>query len=90
MGFNYIIFKKEIGGVVRELPVIYPDMLSHSDVAKSMSVVPGMKGFTPVSAGQLQLVAESCSGQSRTLNLSSREDDDQRLINSFPYAHGVR
>lgn len=59
MGFNYIIFQlgddSDPNAIVRRLPVIYPDLLVHSDVASAMQKVRGMEKAIPVSAGNMQL-----------------------------------
>ena len=89
MGFNYIIFRSpKQHGVIREIPIIYPDILVHSDVAEAMLKVPGMEKFKPISAGSCTLMACSCEGGSSTLKLKSRKGD-HNLINNYPYWHGI-
>lgn len=90
MGFNYIVLSIPMGeNLVREVPIMYPDFLVHEDVANAIKAVPGMENSTVVSAGSADLGVMSCSGRSTTLNLESRGRDDEVLINSYPYAHGI-
>lgn len=90
MGFNYVVLRIADKGLERDIPIIYPDVLVHADVAAALERVPGLEKAVPVSAGNLILDVVSCSGRSSTLKLESRGDEDKSLINSFPYFHGIQ
>lgn len=92
MGYNYVI----LGLGDREIPIIYPDVLVHKQIAEAIQpLVEQMRGeedVTPVkvvSAGSLQLTVNTCEGRSTTLNLESRGDTDEQQINCMPYWHGM-
>lgn len=93
MGFNYLVLSLKRDGVEYQMPIIYPDKLVHSAVAAAMCQVlvdhlPGATA-TPVSAGQIEISVDSCSGQSTSLDLASRGEEDEHLIDGFPYFHGI-
>jgi hypothetical protein len=86
MGFNYIV----IDNGRQLLPIIYPDVLVHDEVAAVIRVLPNFKaGSKVVSAGSIDIDVISCSGESSTLNLKSSPGDEE-LIDSFPYMHGLK
>lgn len=94
MGYNYIILSRDIGGVVQELPIFYPDVIPHIDMAEAM--VTGLKiivvneryGIKVASAGNAEIEVVSCHGGSHTLGIESRPEDT-RVANLFPYMHGM-
>lgn len=90
MGFKYIVLevdRKEAG--LQRLPIIFPDILVHADVAEAIMRLPNFVQHkaTVVSAGDCSIEAQ-CSGHSETLNLNS-DAGDTDLINTFPYFHGI-
>lgn len=90
---KYIVLKTE-NMIGRELPIIFPSILVHSDVAELMQTHISMTTRTKtkvVSAGEINLFGGEvlCSGKSTTLNISSRKDIDEELIKMYNYFHGV-
>ncbi len=89
MGFKYIMLELDSGSFKRRVPIIFPDLLVHADVAAALQQTPGMADAKPVSAGSIDLFAEACHGKSTTLNVASNGEGDAELINTFPYFHGI-
>lgn len=80
----------------RRVPVIFPDMLVHADVAHAMELVvkstlaPKAKiKVKTTSAGECRLDDVVCHGGSETLNVDSRERLDARVIEMYDYLHGI-
>ena len=71
---KYIIFDDN-DGHGNETPIIFPNKVTHSDMAKAMAEI----GYArPVSAGFVRVTAKGnfiCSGKSESMGLSSRPDD---------------
>ena len=92
MGFKYIVLEidRKSAGIQR-LPVIFPDVMVHRDVAAVISQLPNFKATQPkvVSAGSIELTAEHCGDGSETLQIEEGDPGDRDLINSFPYFHGI-
>lgn len=89
---KYVVFKREHRGVVRELPVLFPEALVHAEVAKWLTSARGpLAGYSAVSAGFLSSlnVPAECHGKSDSLGLVSRGDEDSRLIAVVDYTHGI-
>lgn len=86
MGWKYVIIRTR----THDIPVLFPDCLVHVEVARAVCKIRHLEeqGAEPLSAGDLQIMAGSCFGESETLKLKSREDEDDACINSFMY--GVR
>ena len=90
---KYIVFRKRYGSrsdLEQEIPIIFPDQLTHSVMAEVISRNPEMRGALPISAGfvsSLDMKAE-CHGESETLGLKSRPEDSN-LINMFDYMRGI-
>lgn len=87
--WKYIML--EVDGT--HVPVLFPPVLVHEDVARHMKAVTEKTLKAPVelvSAGFVTgLIASSCNGKSESLNgLKSRGAIDRALINEYPYAHG--
>lgn len=93
MGFNYLVLSLKHGDIEYQMPIIYPDKLVHRAVSDAMCkvLVDHLPGATaaPVSAGSIEISVESCSGQSTSLGLPSRGEEDEHLIDCFPYLHGI-
>ncbi|EPB7755471.1 hypothetical protein ACRSA7_004506 [Pseudomonas aeruginosa] len=99
---KYVVLKMTVRGMSREVPVIFPDLISHADMAESAIVAldAECEGFkkagdkvdiTVVSAGFLSSmgVGAKCNGQSDSLGgLKSRESEDDELIRMIDYTHG--
>lgn len=71
---KYIVFMSPSG---LEYPVLFPEFIDHSEIAKSI-------GDTPISAGFCSVDDRghiSVYGKSQTLNLVSLETTDKILIN---------
>lgn len=88
MGFKYVMLEMPCGGVRRRIPIIFPDILVHADVAAAVQSLPMMGEAKPIAAGSIDLMAAECHGKSTTLNVSAGETDAE-LINTFPYFHGI-
>ncbi|QEM42814.1 hypothetical protein FBPa10_0065 [Pseudomonas phage vB_PaeM_FBPa10] len=99
---KYVVLKMTVRGMSREVPVIFPDLISHVNMAASAVVAldaecedfkkAGDKvDITVVSAGFLSSmdVDAKCNGQSDSLGgLKSRESEDDELIRMIDYTHG--
>lgn len=81
----------------RRVPVIFPDLLVHADVAHAMELVvkstlmpkTRLKPKT-TSAGECRLDNVLCHGESESLGgLQSRERLDARVIEMYDYLHGI-
>ena len=88
MGFKYVMLEIDNGAFKRRLPIIFPDLLVHADVAAAVQSLPMMGEAKPIAAGSIDLLAAECHGKSTTLNVSAGETDAE-LINTFPYFHGI-
>lgn len=99
---KYVVLKMTVRGMSREVPVIFPDLISHVNMAASAVVAldAECEGFkkagdkvdiTVVSAGFLSSmdIDAKCYGQSDSLDgLKSRESEDDDLIRMIDYTHG--
>lgn len=92
---KYVVIRVEMGeGLAREVPIIFPDGLTHADVAEGLMFLgcPELKGGKVVAAGFLSstdLGAIDCHGRSITCGVSSREETDNALIRGMDYFHGL-
>lgn len=92
---KYVVMQIKKHGIIRELPIIFPEALSHCDVAAALERhCPELKGSKPVSAGFLSSMSSSepkaCHGESLTLGkLKSRGEVDDRLMVTLDYTHGI-
>lgn len=94
---KYIVIRIEDRTLVREYPVIFPQALVHEDVYRAMRLAVSNRGnkVSAVSAGfvnSMEIGSGSlrCYGYSETLKLKSREKEDESLIASLDYSHGIR
>lgn len=39
VGFNCIMFRRKLGGISQSVPIIYPNLLVHADVAAKLTEV---------------------------------------------------
>lgn len=90
MGMKYIVLKIKD----REWPIIFPDMMVHSDVAESMQLHVIRfhdERSRVVAAGSISFFGGNvlCSGESETLGIESRGSEDEKLIKMFDYLHGI-
>lgn len=91
---KYIILRLN-GKIPREVPVIFPDLLVHADVAKAITAMIqadhdtcfNVTGIHVVSAGFCD-TGVRCHGKSESLNITSREIDDA-VINTVDYTFGL-
>jgi len=86
---------------VRELPFIFPDNCVHSEVAKYMTNMllnerpeDRLREVEAVSGGFINSLVigggkSSCYGESESMKLKSRGDQDAALISTFDYLHGI-
>lgn len=92
---KYVMFEVEpIGGSASGLrrfePVIFGSQLVHAEVAKAMVTSMGRRhGWRarPISAGTVEfsMGSATCSGESETLSLKSRGDEDDAIIDMIDY-----
>ena len=74
-----------------ELPLVFSNFMVHADMAEALSKVLLEKhGFEskPVAAGEYNIISGSCHGRSTTLNLASRGNVDEQVINLNDYGFG--
>ncbi|EMW9316467.1 hypothetical protein AAE121_005212 [Salmonella enterica] len=90
---KYIILRLD-GKIPREVPVIFPDLLVHTDVARTMATMikegssnTNITDVRVVSAGFCNTTVK-CFGKSETLNIASRDIDDT-VINTWDYTFGL-
>ena len=104
---KYIVIKVTdhiaVGPMIQEIPIIFPDLLVHSEVSKAIirmirSEVPDgrRREVETISAGffsSLDIGKDKvyCHGLSESLGgLKSRPLEDSTLISTFDYLHGVK
>lgn len=85
---KYVMFKTRLGECDALMPVIFPNTISHVDVAEAIQGMAGMSKAEVASAGFINLRAISCHGESETLELQS-EPGDLTVINTNDYFHGL-
>ncbi|URY99049.1 hypothetical protein 6959_0012 [Pseudomonas phage 6959] len=102
VSMKYVVLKLTVRCMSREVPVIFPDLISHVNMAASAIVAldAECEGFkkagdkvdiTAVSAGFLSSmdIDAKCDGQSDSLGgLKSRESEDDELIRMIDYTNG--
>lgn len=78
--------------IVREIPFIFPEIVVHSDMSKAMKVMLRQqfkhpKQITCIAAGFFSSVdiITMCYGESTSLDLKSRGEEDMDLINMCDY-----
>lgn len=93
MGWKYIMIRsRSKTGIVTDWPVIFPDKMVHAEVAGCARMMVPVKGTVlgVVSAGKIEhLVVEGLGGDSETLSLKSRPDEDTKIIEMYSYLHGI-
>lgn len=88
MDFKYIM----VNDSIRDIPIIFPGMIVHKDMYEY--TVRMFKKYKvtihPVSAGSIRLYPSVyCCGNSETLKLDSRGQEDTDIINYYQYLHGI-
>lgn len=89
---KYIVLEGPQG---QKLPVIFPNVMVHKDVAEALVMTLGAQStpdnlvwFKPVSAGFVNLAVSDAYGESETLNMKS-DPGDRLRINVADYSAGV-
>lgn len=87
---KYIVLEQIIGdGLKREIPIIFPNALTHAIVAECMMKSEELVGAVPIAAGFLDIDTENCYGESESLKLQSRGQQDRLLIDCHDYLNGI-
>lgn len=92
---KYIVLEAETskGGVQREIPFIFPDHLVHSEMVHGLKTALIAQGFKDnakvISAGFYNQMTGSASGDSDSLGVASRGEEDSRLILMADYGVGI-
>lgn len=83
---KYIVLKVKIDATLSvELPVVFPNILVHANVAKALQALPELKGASVVGAGEYTHTEGACSGESTSLGIKSRGDVDELLLTMSDY-----
>lgn len=89
---KYIMFETELdNGLKQRIPIIFPDIMVHSQVARSIGHHFRREhdmDVTPVSAGFIRLGDCSVHGESETLKLSANSGDGQ-IIRNYWWSKGI-
>jgi hypothetical protein len=89
---KYIVFETK-GRLPRSFPIIFPDDLTHADVAKALlSVCPELAKAFVAGAGFLSctdLHSVECHGESESLKVKSRGAKDDAAFIMRDYTHGI-
>lgn len=88
---KYIMMETVSSGVKKLIPIIFPDFMTHSDLAEHVQSIleTQHKLQTQVrSAGSIDINVDGCFGESETLHVKSKDGDD-RVINSYDHLHGI-
>jgi hypothetical protein len=89
---KYVMLKIKQGSINRLVPIIFPDLLVHSEVAKYIGNMllrtKTAQAVTPISAGDIDLNVSLVYGKSETLGLTACEDDSN-VIRDYSYFHGI-
>lgn len=95
---KYIVIATKLGGMERELPFIFPDAIVHARMFQYMShqmtMHHGCNSVTCVAAGFLSSVGVGalgqCYGNSESLGIKSRGEEDDKLMMTLDYTHGIK
>jgi len=88
---KYIVIEASRKNNKVEIPIIFPNILVHKEVADStMAMIMSKHKMDSkvVAAGSINSYNMQCSGFSETLNIGSRFQDTQ-LIQTYDYNHGI-
>ncbi len=97
MEFKYIMLKTQPdsmahAGMSLYIPIVFPAMLVHKQVADYMVNLLCFKHDMPAtvdSAGFLNLGTGACFGDSETLKLKANPERDSRIIQTMSFTHGI-
>lgn len=92
---KYVMIRVALRGMHRDIPVIFPDIMTHSAVAEKM--VEALNAdhpratVRPISAGFVSSLdcRVDCHGKSESLNMQSRGSLDGEIIRCHDYSHGL-
>jgi len=94
---KYIVMQRKYAGMIKEVPIIFPNELVHKHVAMALLSLNGNPyNFINkvASAGDVAIEADyseiHCTGRSDTLNIDSRGDIDENLIIMCEYGVGLK
>jgi hypothetical protein len=82
------MFQIQQSGMSKKIPIIFPDFLVHSDVAKAMKRLTDLREAEIASAGFYDPISGDCHGKSETLEVSS-DPEDGNIILRYEYFHGL-
>lgn len=85
---KYIVFTKRGRLTTIHVPVVFPNMLVHADVAKMLTCDIGpLAGYKADSAGECSTFGHDfmCHGESTTLKIKSKPDRDKELLRMADY-----
>lgn len=87
---KYIMIEQKVGEITRKIPIIFPDILIHKDIADAIIPILSKMGESKiVSAGNFNnFMCDYTIGKSSTLNIEANVDDAE-IINSYDYFHGI-
>lgn len=89
---KYVMLETTIGNDPYKIPVIFPDVLTHADVAQHMKQLLHRKlkaSITQVvSAGTYNPIDSTCSGFSETLGVKSQPHDTE-VVRMYDYTRGL-
>jgi hypothetical protein len=89
---KYIMFEVTHGRgankITRLVPIIFPNILVHADVAAQVQRVPGLVGAKIVRGGEAHIACYDAFGSSETLNVKAAEKDAD-VISRYDYFHGI-
>lgn len=80
------MFEKEINGLKRKIPIIFPNELVHLEVAKALSK--HVETSKIVGAGDISIGVLTIGGESTTIKIKSKKGDDI-IINNYDYSNGL-
>lgn len=93
---KYIVIRQTYkSGQQKDVPIIFPEHLVHADVERVIRAIlqidNRLSTFECVSGGFLSSMDlnVSTTGKSESLNVVSRKEADDRLIQFYDYQHGV-
>lgn len=80
---KYIVLQTDAG---LELPVLFPELLTHKDVAVRLQALPELRGSVIVSGGFASIgpYGPMCHGESISLDVKSRGAIDDKLLACMP------
>lgn len=87
---KYIILKKIGNSFDIYHPIIFPNHLTHADMAEALLQANfELREFKVDSAGDFNIMSGECSGKSSTLGIESQPTRDTRIIRMNDYGGGM-